>query len=266
MGRKGKKRQDVEGRDASTVSSDCNTGEEEMAKLLVNMVLKHVLSDGRVQDAIRSIASGNKGASSDVGAELRTPAEEGIQTSEREQELTRRIFGLEKELAQIKDSRRDSALALQKSEAELRRVKGEVVAFQKVYEQFLALPNALRSNLKGFFCEKDVWSFLVSGSQPDRLRDFWDFCRNDLARGRLEQQRDVLLEIFTFFFDRINDSLGDDPQWLWQKVSSGMSFDSSVHSATAESAAVGKVVSVVWPGFVYATNNKVCRKSLVVVR
>ena len=149
-------------------------------------------------------------------------------------------------------------------EKKLNSLESSVSRFQSIYELYLSLPAALRKNLKGYFNESDMWSFVVCGVQPDNIRDFWDYCKNDLARGRLRECRDKLREIFMFFFDLINESLGET--WILQRVPSGASFDTACLSSTLESAVSGKVQEVVWPGMLYATNKKVFRKSLVVVK
>lgn len=168
------------------------------------------------------------------------------------------------ELEKVRSLYEQLVVKVKPLEKKLNSLEGSVSKFQSIYDLYLSLPATLRKNLKGYFNESDMWSFVVSGAQPDNVRDFWDYCKNDFVRGRLRDCRDKLLDIFMFFFNLINETLGGT--WILQQVSCGASFDTACLSSTPESPVSGKVQEVVWPGMLYATNKRVFRKSLVVVK
>ncbi len=150
-------------------------------------------------------------------------------------------------------------------EEELTKFKRSNQEYQDIYDLYLSLPNALKKALKGIFNENDLWSFIICGMQTDRLLEFWDFCMRDLKRGKLLDEKDKLAEIFCFFLEKINHTLNDTPLYLYQEVKKGAAFDTAQHTATSDSAAVGRIQEVLFPGLVYASSKKILRKSVVVV-
>ena len=199
--------------------------------------------------------------------ELATQQKEFVKLKSEKNRLERLLAASEQEKKELEDFRRlyeQLEAKVKPLEMKLNSLEGSVSKFQSIYDLYLSLPATLRKNLKGYFNESDMWSFVVSGAQPDNIRDFWDYCKNDFVRGRLKESRDKLLGIFMFFFNLINETLGET--WILQQVSCGASFDTACLSSTPESPVSGKVQEVVWPGMLYATNKKVFRKSLVVVK
>ena len=150
-------------------------------------------------------------------------------------------------------------------EEKLKKIEMSYQEYQAVFDLFMSLPSSLRKSLKGIFNESDLWSFVICGTQTERLLDFWDFCMRDLKRGKLLDERDKLAQIFDFFLEKINHTLNDTQLYLYQEVKKGAAFDTAQHTATSDSAAVGRVQEVLFPGLVYASSKKILRKSVVVV-
>ena len=153
------------------------------------------------------------------------------------------------------------------SEAEkIFALKDVVGDFQKIHELYLTLPQNLREALSGIFCDTSLRSFVFSGVQADRLMEFWDFCMTDFKRGKNLEYQAILTQLFDFFFKIINEEINSSPRYLKQEVQLGDSFDSSIHTCTSTSNAVGRVSEILLPGIIYSSSRKVFKKSVVVVK
>ncbi len=86
---------------------------------------------------------------------------------------------------------------------DLKQRSSSIQVFEDLYNKYLTLPIPLRESLSGIFCCENMWTFLFSGIQEQRLFEFWDFCMRDFKRGNLLEHRKLLCEIFDTFFDKI---------------------------------------------------------------
>lgn len=146
---------------------------------------------------------------------------------------------------------------------DLKQKSSGIQVFEDLYNKYLTLPIPLRESLSGIFCCETMWTFLFSGIQEQRLFEFWDFCMRDFKRGNLLEYRELLCEIFDTFFDmfcKFNDN------YKRQKPICGAEFDSSLHSSTSGSDAVGNIQNVLLAGVCFSKNNKVFKKSIVEVK
>lgn len=135
--------------------------------------------------------------------------------------------------------------------------------YEKIYEEYLTLPDELRESLAGIFCCRTVWTFLFSGIQEEGLFEFWDFCMRDFKRGKYLEHREILCRIFDTLFD-IFCSFNDN--YKRQMPDTGEEFDSSLYANTSSSDAVGNIQETLLQGILYAKNDKVFKKSIVVVK
>ena len=146
---------------------------------------------------------------------------------------------------------------------DLKQKSSGIQAFEDLYNKYLTLPLPLRESLSGIFYCENMWTFLFSGIQEQRLFEFWDFCMRDFKRGNLLEHRKLLCEIFDTFFDmlcKFNDN------YKRQQPVCGDEFDSSLYSTTSGSDAVGNIQNVLLSGVCFSKNNKVFKKSIVEVK
>lgn len=200
---------------------------------------------------------------------LETNQRESVQKDRKIRELSIQIDGLQaenkKNISSIQRMEQD-ILRAEEMKNKLRNLESSYSEYQSIFQLFLALPSSLKTSLKGIFNGSDLWSFVICGAQPERLMDFWDFCMRDFKRGKLIDQKEKLVKIFDFFFEKINSTLNETPLYLRQEIKKGMSFDTAYHTATSDSDAVGRIQEILLPGIVYANSQKVLKKSVVIVR
>ena len=266
------------------------------------IILLKLLDTDEIQRKIRSIVTENKdpqneGMDDSIGSASLTPDQEfqrqliELRTEKDTlekcyQQLQAETERIRKESAGKDDKIRELSKALRKEkednsetiqrlescekirislEEKVKKIEKAHLEYQAIFDLYLSLPNPLRKSLKGIFNESDLWAFIISGTQPNSLMEFWDFCKRDLNRGKLLDEREKLVKIFDFFLQKINRTLYEEPFYLYQEVEKGSAFDTAQHIAVSDGAACGRIQEVLFPGIIYASSKKILKKSLVMV-
>ena len=138
---------------------------------------------------------------------------------------------------------------------------GELAA---AYTNFSKLPPKQREGVAGIFggCASPL-DFLCGVAQKGHLEQLWDYVRDDLDAGELDET-DVarLSTLFDFSFAAVNRSQYEKP-FRRLTVPVGAAFDGDTMGRATGSPQLGRVACVIFAGFAHAVTGRVVRRSLV---
>ena len=169
------------------------------------------------------------------------------------------------ECNQLSSQNRETRVELANVQDKLLQYESSMSGFNKIFDLYNGLPGRVKDGLQGIFNGSSLHAFIICGVQKDNLFTLWDYCKTEFDRGKMEAH-DSLLAIFQFFFDLVKQSVSGTFLYEIQTVSIGDAFNKDLHTVAGMGVASGKIASVILPGIVYTTNQKIFKKSLVEVR
>ena len=140
---------------------------------------------------------------------------------------------------------------------------GEIDRMYKMYQQ---LGEDIRGELAGIFGSADTpIQFFCGALQENHLDNFWDYICNKINSGRIDNDTEGMLNcLFDFCFDMVNSSQSK-PMYKRLQVQAGFDFDNNYMIKTSDSSQLGVIKEVKLAGYVYASSNKIVKRSLVLV-
>ena len=140
---------------------------------------------------------------------------------------------------------------------------GEIDRMYKMYQQ---LDEDIRGELAGIFGSADTpIQFFCGALQENHLDNFWEYIRDKINSGRIDNDTEGMLNnLFDFCFDMVNGSQSK-PMYKRLQVQAGFDFDNSYMIKTSDSSQLGVIKKVKLAGYVYASSNKIVKRSLVLV-
>lgn len=189
----------------------------------------------------------------DVKTELKNLKEElkkaVLQVQKRDEEFT------QAEAKAVKLQKQFDGIAKQYNELAV-----AVKPFQAAFDKYRSLTPKVKNLLQGIFPNEDLYGFIFCGIREDNLTSLWDFCANTIKNGGDNLKE--LMELFDFFFEWNHRQYGS-PKYkrLTLKVSDKFNEDTAQRDRT--SVPIGKIETVIFQGFAYASNDKLVRKSIV---
>ncbi|MFD9628280.1 coiled-coil domain-containing protein [Peribacillus muralis] len=144
--------------------------------------------------------------------------------------------------------------------AELQKRRADYREAEELYEVVQQLSEPTKSSLKGIFKGGSVQDFIVCGVQYENISSLWDFIKNEIMEGR-EQEREILLALFLFFFQEHGKTY-DSPLYKLQQVKMDEVFREDLHIRALNSKVSGDVTDILLPGYI-SINGKTIKKSVV---
>ena len=141
---------------------------------------------------------------------------------------------------------------------------GKIDSMYKMYQK---LNEDIRGELLGIFGSADTpLMFFCGALQENHLDNFWDYICNKINSGKIDRDTEGMLNsLFDFCFDMVNISQ-QKPMYKRLEVQTGFDFDSSYMIKTSDSSQLGNIKEVKLAGYVYASSNKVVKRSLVQIK
>ena len=140
---------------------------------------------------------------------------------------------------------------------------GEIDSMYKIYQQ---LDENIHEELSGIFGSADTpIQFFCGALQENHLDNFWEYIRDKINSGRIDNDTEGMLNnLFDFCFDMVNGSQSK-PMYKRLQVQAGFDFDNNYMIKTSDSSQLGVIKEVKLAGYVYASSNKIVKRSLVLV-
>ena len=138
---------------------------------------------------------------------------------------------------------------------------GELAA---AYTNFSNLPPKQREGIAGIFggCASPL-AFLCGAAQKGHLEQLWDYVRDELDAGAMDEADATRLsELFDFSFAAVNSRQCEKP-FLRLTAPRGAAFDGDTMGRVTGSPQLGRVACVIFAGFAHAVTGHVVRRSLV---
>ena len=138
---------------------------------------------------------------------------------------------------------------------------GELAA---AYTNFSNLPPKQREGIAGIFggCASPL-DFLCGAAQKGHLEQLWDYVRDELDAGAMDEADATRLSaLFDFSFAAVNRSQCEKP-FFRLTAESGTAFDGDTMGRVTGSPQLGRVACVIFAGFAHAVTGHVVRRSLV---
>ena len=138
---------------------------------------------------------------------------------------------------------------------------GELAA---AYTNFSKLPPKQREGVAGIFggCASPL-DFLCGAAQKGHLEQLWDYVRDELDAGAMDEADAARLSaLFDFSFAAVNSSQCEKP---FRRLTTprGAAFDGDTMGRVTGSPQLGRVACVIFAGFAHAVTGHVVRRSLV---
>lgn len=135
-----------------------------------------------------------------------------------------------------------------------------------MYKMYQKLNKDIRGELLGIFGSADTpIQFFCGALQENHLDNFWDYICNKINNEKIDENTEKMLsKLFDFCFDMVNISQ-QKPMYKRLEVQTGFDFDSNYMIKTSDSSQLGNIKEVKLAGYVYASSNKVVKRSLVQV-
>lgn len=141
---------------------------------------------------------------------------------------------------------------------------GEIDRMYKMYQQ---LGEDIRGELAGIFGSADTpVQFFCGALQENHLDNFWEYIRDKINSEKVDKDTEGMLNVlFDFCFDMVNISQSK-PMYKRLQVQAGFDFDNNYMIKTSDSSQLGIIKEIKLEGYVYASSNKVVKRSLVQVK
>lgn len=138
---------------------------------------------------------------------------------------------------------------------------GELAA---AYTNFSNLPPKQREGIAGIFggCASPL-DFLCGAAQKGHLEQLWDYVRDELDAGAMDEADATRLStLFDFSFAAVNRSQYEKP---FRRLTTprGAAFDGDTMGRVTGSPQLGRVACVIFAGFAHAVTGRMVRRSLV---
>ena len=189
---------------------------------------------------------------------------------DKEKETVRDLTTKSKKLEASCNALRESADALEKKAARLKRENEEQAQmlsqrFADGWELFCAYRKVSAPSkrlLSGVFVKSDDFTSFICGCAQDRsLEKIWDVIKGCLAQGDTNDA-EILWDIFEYAVELVN-SAKTERIYEIMDATPGIPFDLDCHALTAESKAQGTIQEVYLLGYQNIYANRVERKSIV---
>ena len=140
---------------------------------------------------------------------------------------------------------------------------GEIDSMYKIYQK---LDENIHEELSGIFGSADTpIQFFCSALQENHLDNFWEYICSKINSGKIDKDTEGMLNnLFDFCFDMVNTSQ-PKPMYKRLQVQAGFDFDNNYMIKTSSSSQLGIIKEIKLEGYVYASSNKVVKRSLVQV-
>lgn len=140
---------------------------------------------------------------------------------------------------------------------------GEIDNMYKIYQQ---LDENIHEELSGIFGSADTpIQFFCGALQENHLDNFWEYICSKINSGKIDKDTEGMLNnLFDFCFDMVNTSQ-PKPMYKRLQVQAGFDFDNNYMIKTSSSSQLGIIKEIKLEGYVYASSNKVVKRSLVQV-
>ena len=140
---------------------------------------------------------------------------------------------------------------------------GEIDSMYKMYQN---LDENIHEELSGIFGSADTpIQFFCSALQENHLDNFWEYICSKINSGKIDKDTEGMLNnLFDFCFDMVNTSQ-PKPMYKRLQVQAGFDFDNNYMIKTSSSSQLGIIKEIKLEGYVYASSNKVVKRSLVQV-
>ena len=140
---------------------------------------------------------------------------------------------------------------------------GEIDSMYKIYQK---LDENIHEELSGIFGSADTpIQFFCSALQENHLDNFWEYICSKINSGKINRDMEGMLNVlFDFCFDMVNISQSK-PMYKRLQVQAGFDFDNNYMIKTSDSSQLGIIKEIKLEGYVYASSNKVVKRSLVQV-
>ena len=140
---------------------------------------------------------------------------------------------------------------------------GKIDDMYKMYQKF---DEDIREELRGIFGSADTpIQFFCGALQENHLDNFWEYICSKINSGKIDRDMEGMLNrLFDFCFDMVNISQ-PKPMYKRLQVQAGFDFDNNYMIKTSSSSQLGIIKEIKLEGYVYASSNKVVKRSLVQV-
>lgn len=181
-------------------------------------------------------------------------------------EANKTIIDIKNEAGRIIDGMKREIDEAHKQKATLDYFTAGYGKIDGMYKMYQKLNKDIRGELLGIFGSADTpIQFFCGALQENHLDNFWDYICNKINNEKIDENTEKMLsKLFDFCFDMVNISQ-TKPMYKRLEVQQGFDFDNSYMIRTSDSSQLGNIKEVKLAGYVYASSNKVVKRSLVQV-
>ncbi len=177
-------------------------------------------------------------------------------------ESERRLKDYERENENLKEVEKSLSSSLEKVNNSFKILKEHFFNPVTLLDRYKSLSISVRTGLSDIICDKNEILFIASCSTPDHLKAIWTYTKKLAGNNNDTTAVEVLKDIFDYFFDVFNESLGE-PVYVRDDVETGWLFDDDEYDRYIGSATSGKITQVILRGYKSLNTGAVICRSLV---
>lgn len=209
----------------------------------------------KLQSEYRELSDENSRLEDEVSA-----LKKGIKEIKLESE--RRLKDYERENENLKEVKKSLTSSLEKANNNFRILREHFFNPVTLLERYKSLSVSVRTGLSDVICDKNEILFIASCSTPDHLKAIWTYTKKLAGNNSDNSAVEVLKDIFDYFFDVFNESLGE-PIYVRDDVETGWLFDDDEYDRYIGSATSGKITQVILRGYKSLNTGAVICRSVV---